>query len=76
MVVGTSSSDFNPLVLRTSLAGSPTLGDLVRKVKACEEEAYSKSIPFDKLVAALMESGDVHEGDEMAPLFQARDAGR
>jgi amino acid adenylation domain-containing protein len=57
----------NTLVLRSDLAGSPTFGELVRRVAEVSLQAFAhQELPFDKLVEALQ------PGRHLAhtPLFQ------
>ncbi|MDY7095953.1 MAG: HAD-IIIC family phosphatase, partial [Acidobacteriota bacterium] len=45
---------YNPVVLRTSLAGNPTLSAAARRTAAAALDAYShQEVPFDRLVEAL-----------------------
>jgi amino acid adenylation domain-containing protein len=63
-VVGTF---VNILALRLDLAGNPTFGELLRRVRATALDAFAhQDVPFDKLVQELVQSRDTSR----APLTQ------
>ena len=63
-VVGTF---VNILALRVDLAGNPTFGELLRRVRATALDAFAhQDVPFDKLVQELVQSRDTSR----APLTQ------
>jgi L-aminoadipate-semialdehyde dehydrogenase len=53
IVIGSSSSQCNPLVLRLPVNGGQSFADLVAEVKRVEEEAIADEVPFDALLGAL-----------------------
>jgi hypothetical protein len=58
----------NTVVMRTSLAGKPSFGELLRRAHATAVEAFAnQDVPFQRVVEELAASGDASR----APLVQA-----
>ena len=82
IVLGSSNSNFNPLVLRMNIEGKDCLLDICKKMKNIESEAYANDIPFDRLVQELHSSSLQNQGEgdseslvndsTLLPLFQVR----
>lgn len=53
IVIGSSSSNFNPLVLRLGITPTTPLKDIVLHAKEVEETANNNDIPFDLLLDTL-----------------------
>jgi len=70
IVVGSSSTSLNPLVLRLSVNEEDTFNDLVAHVKQTEEEAEKMEVPYDKLYSRLRPT--VKEEELYGPLFKVR----
>lgn len=68
LAIGSSSSAFNPHVLRVDVSDDVTLGDIIQRTKDAEREAEEHDVPFDKLVRELFPTQDANS----ASIFQVR----
>ena len=65
----------NTVVVRTSLVGSPTFTELLRRVRDAAVEAYAQSdVPFEYLVEVLPQQRDPGQTPFFQVLFQLQDA--
>ncbi len=61
----------NTLPLRVDLAGEPTFGELVARVRAVALDAFAhQDVPFDRLVEEMRPSGGLGGGGAAPPLVQ------
>lgn len=60
IVIGSSSAQCNPLVLRLPVTGTQSFADLVGTVKRVEEEALADEVPFDALLNSLANTDNTH----------------
>lgn len=85
VVVGSSSSTFNPLILRIRFTPDTTLGELVRLTQRAEEDATQHEVPFEQLRAMVQQADQQHQEQQQQqqhgadasnlasrPLFAAR----
>ncbi|KJE96719.1 aminoadipate-semialdehyde dehydrogenase [Capsaspora owczarzaki ATCC 30864] len=86
IVIGSSSSNYNPLVLRLGVNGESTLRDVVLHARDVEEAANKNDIPFDALLETLRAADsnaashlpasataqDERASSSLMPLFQIR----
>eukprot|EP00127_Corallochytrium_limacisporum_P005893 Clim_evm38s214 gene=Clim_evmTU38s214 len=69
IVVGSSASNFNPLLIRMAVKDASPLSEILASVAQIEQEAYDNDVPFDILVKELT----VGDGSQnLSGLFQAR----
>jgi L-aminoadipate-semialdehyde dehydrogenase len=68
IVVGSSSSNFNPLILRLNVTGALAFSDLVNQVKKEEEAAHQNEVPFGDLMQELRPPSE--ETEESGPICQ------
>eukprot|EP01134_Creolimax_fragrantissima_P004436 CFRG4436T1 len=70
VLIGTSSTNFNPLVLRMAVSDDQTIADLVKSVVESEDLAAAKDVPFDVLNAEL--EAEYDSNSPRAPLLTVR----
>eukprot|EP00054_Salpingoeca_dolichothecata_P011596 m.64349 g.64349 ORF g.64349 m.64349 type:complete len:1290 (+) comp19542_c0_seq1:69-3938(+) len=68
IVIGSSSSAFNPLAIRVDVKDDATLDSIVTASHQALEEAEQHEIPYDEIFDALRPA----EGNDVASLFQVR----
>lgn len=76
IVVGSSTSSFNPLLIRVDVRGEQNLAEVLEETMQSATEAESHDVPFDKLVRSLKRSatGDEDPMDKFQVcLFNASD---
>ncbi|EDQ91705.1 uncharacterized protein MONBRDRAFT_22782, partial [Monosiga brevicollis MX1] len=78
--IGTSSSTFNPLVLRVDLIGEMQLREVVHKVLEAEQTAVQHEVPFSDLLqsitAARAGAGSINPNTDGESPFPVADAKR
>jgi hypothetical protein len=67
IIIGSSTSTFNPLMLRVDVTDAITLAELLEATRTAEAEALDNEAPFDELVRQ-MAHGD--EGRSNFPLVK------
>ncbi|KAI9146540.1 hypothetical protein BKA69DRAFT_1163060 [Paraphysoderma sedebokerense] len=71
IAIGSSSVNFNPLVLRSNIKNTDTFKDVLRSIIKTEEDALSDEIPFSTLISHISDS---HTDPNVSPpsLFKVR----
>jgi amino acid adenylation domain-containing protein len=68
---GDSSRSVNPIPLRTSLKGNPTVRELLERVSATVEEAsHHRDYPFKQLVKLIYGGEHNSQAEDCSPIFQ------
>ncbi|KNC80603.1 hypothetical protein SARC_07039 [Sphaeroforma arctica JP610] len=70
VLIGTSTENFNPLVLRLPVQDDQTITSVIAAVVAAEELSVAKDVPFDALNAELAKEHDANA--PRAPLLTVR----